>query len=129
MSSYFPGVAAALGRLAEEHAARYTASLGWRVLGRNIKNRYGELDIVAMDDEEQELVVIEVRCRTLGEVQSPMDSVGPRKLRTLVKAGQAFVNKEHWMGFWRIDLIALTASSTGSEWKLEHIRDITAGLL
>ena len=121
--------AAALGRQAEDYAARYAASRGWRLLGRNIKNRYGELDIVAMDNEERELVVIEVRCRTLGEVQSPVDSVGPRKLRTLVRAGQAFVEKMHWTGFWRIDLIALTAGSTESAWKLDHIRDITAGLL
>ncbi len=129
MSSHSPGVASALGRQAEDYAAQYAASLGWQLLGRNIKNRCGELDIVALDNEEQELVVIEVRCRTLGEVQSSVDSVGPRKLRTLIRAGQMFVEKERWTGFWRIDLIGLTASPSGGVGKLEHIRNITAGLL
>ncbi|MCR5347864.1 MAG: YraN family protein [Fretibacterium sp.] len=122
-------MAAALGRQAEERAAGYAASLGWRLLGRNVRNQYGELDIVALDNQEQELVVIEVRCRTMGRVQSSVDSVGPRKLHALVSAGQAFVEQEGWTGFWRIDLVALTAPSSGDRWKLEHIRDITAGRL
>ncbi|MCR4819254.1 MAG: YraN family protein, partial [Fretibacterium sp.] len=113
VSTHSSDVAAALGKQAEDYAAKYAASLGWRLLGRNVKNRYGELDIVAVDNKEQELVVIEVRCRTLGEVQSPVDSVGPRKLNTLLKAGQAFIEKEQWTGFWRIDLIALTTSPSG----------------
>ena len=121
---------AELGRKAEERAAAYAASLGWRVLARNVTNRYGELDIVAMDDAENELVVIEVRYRTIGDVQSPLDSVGPRKLRTLINAGRALVNDIGWTGFWRIDLVGVTADrfAPESQWRLEHIKDITRGM-
>ncbi|MBR1673246.1 MAG: YraN family protein [Fretibacterium sp.] len=120
-----------LGRRAEDYAARRVASLGWKLLGRNIRSRYGELDIVAMDGPAEELVVVEVRCRTASEVQSPLDSVGPRKLHALVRAGQAFVEKTGWTGFWRIDLIGFTAAPNAPEetWQMEHIRDITTGLL
>lgn len=119
-----------LGRKAEERAAGYAASLGWRVLARNVKNRYGELDIVAMDGAENELVVIEVRYRTIGDVQSPLDSVGPRKLRALINAGRALVNDMGWTGFWRIDLVGVTADrfAPESQWRLEHIKDITRGM-
>ncbi|MBQ9564958.1 MAG: YraN family protein [Synergistaceae bacterium] len=115
-----------LGRRAEEYAAGYVASLGWRVEGRNVANRYGEIDILAMDHESRELVLIEVRCRTIGETQSPLDSVGPRKLRALVRAGRDLVEKRRWTGFWRIDLIGITAGR--GPWRVEHIRDITAGM-
>lgn len=118
-----------LGRRAEDQAAAYLNSLGWRVRGRNLSNRYGELDIVALDGDE--LVVVEVRCRTVGVMQPPEATVGPRKLRTLVRAGRAMVEGTGWPGPWRIDLIAITVDLRGTDpdaWRLSHIRDITAGM-
>ncbi|MFC2593999.1 MAG: YraN family protein [Fretibacterium sp.] len=118
-----------LGRCAEDRAEAYIRrSPGWKVLGRNLVNPYGELDIVALDGGE--LVIVEVRCRTLGEVQSPLDSVGPRKLRHLVNAGRAHADRMGWTGPWRIDLIAITVDrdAAESEWRLEHVRDVTRGL-
>lgn len=104
---------------------------GWKVLGRNLVNPYGELDIVALDGSE--LVIVEVRCRTLGEVQSSLDSVGPRKLRRLVDAGRAHADRIGWTGPWRIDLIGFTVSTADRdaaepEWRLEHVRDVTRGM-
>lgn len=121
--------ASELGRRAEDHAAAYVASLGWEIIGRNVSGRYGELDIVAMDPAADELVVVEVRCRTIGRVQSPVASVGPRKLRTLTDAGRSFVDDMGWDGPWRIDLIGITAgrSPSEAEWHLEHVHDITSG--
>jgi putative endonuclease len=118
-----------LGRRAENLAAVYVEKLGWQVLARNFSCRLGELDIVAMDKKENELVVVEVRYRTCGEMQSPADSIGPRKLRTLVNSGRVYVNNIGWAGPWRIDLIGITASSRDPEdrWRLEYVRDITGG--
>ena len=121
-----------LGRRAEDRAADHIEkSLGWKLLGRNIVNPYGELDIVAMDGSE--LVIVEVRCRTLGEVQSSLDSVGPRKLRRLVDAGRAHADRIGWTGPWRIDLIGFTVNTADRdaaepEWRLEHVRDVTRGM-
>ena len=121
-----------LGRRAEDRAEAYIRrSPGWKVLGRNLVNPYGELDIVAMDGGE--LVIVEVRCRTLGEVQSSLDSVGPRKLRHLVNAGRAHADRIGWTGPWRIDLIGFTVNTADRdaaepEWCLEHVRDVTRGM-
>ena len=121
-----------LGRRAEDRAEAYIRrSPGWKVLGRNLVNPYGELDIVAMDGSE--LVIVEVRCRTLGEVQSSLDSVGPRKLRHLVNAGRAQADRMGWTGPWRIDLIGFTVNTADRdaaelEWRLEHVRDVTRGM-
>lgn len=118
-----------LGRRAEELAAVHVANLGWQILSRNYACRLGELDIVALDKKENELVVVEVRYRTCGETQSPSDSIGPKKLRTLVNAGRVYVEEIDWTGSWRIDLVGITASPREPEqhWHLEHIRDITGG--
>lgn len=134
-----------LGRMAEDRAAEYLQSLGWKILGRNIRNHYGELDIVAIENVlltpaapfaressgecQRELVIVEVRCRTVGKIQSPIESIGPRKLQKLMCAGEALTIKLNWSGFWRIDVVGFTVPLKRSEpWKLEHVRDITSGL-
>ena len=70
-------------------------------MARNVRNQYGELDIVAIDSKSQpkELVIVEVRARTIGKTQSPIDSIGPRKLRTLINAGRAFVGMAGILAF------------------------------
>ena len=121
-----------LGRFAEDIAADYLLSLNWLILGRNLRNEYGELDIAALDRESRpdELVIVEVRCRTIGMIQSPLDSIGPKKFRTLINSAREFVNSSEWQGLWRIDVIGITLRNKHdrSNWKLEHIRDITGGM-
>ena len=121
-----------LGRFAEDIAADYLLSLNWLILGRNLRNEYGELDIAALDRESrpEELVIVEVRCRTIGMIQSPLDSIGPKKFRTLINSAREFVNSSEWQGLWRIDVIGITLRNKHdrSNWKLEHIRDITGGM-
>jgi len=118
-----------LGKMAEDLAVEHIDQLGWRILSRNFSCRLGELDIVAMDEIGKELVVVEVRYRTFGDMQSPADSIGPKKLRTLVNAGRVYVDNIAWTGPWRIDLVGITAHSRkpSESWRLEHIENITDG--
>ena len=111
------------GALGEEVACGYLSDLCWPILARNVRLKRGELDIIAKDGDE--LVVVEVRYRSVGLVMPPEESVGPRKLRKLVLAGSAYVEKIRWEGFWRIDLIAIT--DLNGKLSLEHLRDITGG--
>ncbi|MBQ7169787.1 MAG: YraN family protein [Synergistaceae bacterium] len=119
-----------LGRYAEDLAAKYLVSIGWKILARNVWNQYGELDIVSSDTKAEELVIAEVRCRTKNKVQDAIDSVNARKLRTLLRASSEYVETIGYAGFWRIDLIAVTIDTRGSleDWTLEHVKDITDGM-
>lgn len=119
-----------LGRTAEDLAAEYLLSLGWKVLARNVRNHYGELDIVAFDvkAKPQELVIVEVRCRSIGKVQGALDSVSRRKIGSLKRASCEYVDSIGWTGFWRIDLIGITLREKNNfdDCTLEHVRDITS---
>ncbi len=123
-----------LGRHAEDLAAEYILSLGWRIIARNTRNKYGELDIIALDNSDKdnsELVIIEVRARTIGKIQSPADSIGSRKLHSLINSSRLFIEDNlNWPGFWRIDLVGITITEKNhpDNWTLEHIRDITSGM-
>ncbi|MBQ3401851.1 MAG: YraN family protein [Synergistaceae bacterium] len=121
-----------LGKFAEDTAAEYLLSIGWKVLERNHRNHYGELDIIAADTKAipEELVIVEVRCRTIGKTQGALDSIGSRKLRALIRSSMEYVENIGWPGFWRIDVVAITLKgrNDAQDWELEHIRDITAGM-
>ncbi|GHS97298.1 UPF0102 protein [Synergistales bacterium] len=115
-----------LGRKAEDAACSYIRDLGWNVLARNFLCKRGELDIVAMDEREKELVVVEVRCRTNGKFQLPEESVSQRKLRSLVFAARIYVDRIKWDGPWRIDIVGIIASPGTAEdkWRISHIRGV-----
>ena len=119
-----------LGRYAEDMAAKYLVSTGWKVLARNVRINHGELDIVAFDTKEspEELVIVEVRCRTRNKVQEAIESLDRRKMRALMNTSNEYVDDIGWEGFWRIDLIAVTIDMRGSlgDWTLEHVKDITS---
>lgn len=119
-----------LGRYAEDLAAKYLVSIGWKVLARNVRDQYGELDIVAMNpkDSPEELVIVEVRCRTRNKIQEAAESIDRRKMSALLRASSEYIDCIGWEGFWRIDLIAVTIDVKGDfdGWTLEHMKNITA---
>ena len=67
-----------IGRSGEESAARYLESLGWRILARNYRTRYCELDIVAEEPTPGEAThcFIEVKTRRSRAYGSPASAVG-----------------------------------------------------
>ncbi len=115
-----------LGAAGEDLAVRELSRLGYRVMGTNIRMRMGELDIVA--EEGGEIVVVEVRTRTLGRMLPPEATVGPSKIRKLVRTGTAYMDSIGWEGPWRIDIAAITLDTDGKP-ALEVFRDITVGLI
>jgi putative endonuclease len=111
--------------MGESLAERYLRGKGWTIVGGNVRVKGGELDLVALDGEG-ELVVVEVRTRSVGKLMPAEETVGPRKLRALVRSGRIFVEKCRWTGPWRIDLIGINLAPDGSP-QLIHLPDITAG--
>lgn len=73
-----PNRRAAVGRLGEDLAAEFVAGLGWELLDRNWRNRYGELDLIAA--EGRRLVVVEVKTRASRTFADPVAAVTRDKL-------------------------------------------------
>lgn len=109
----------------ERIAASYLERRGWRILGRNVQIGRGELDITAMDGDE--LVIVEVRARRVGVLLPAEMSVGPQKLRILIRTARKYVQKISYEGNWRIDVVALTEDRSGNR-EIELFSDITMGM-
>jgi putative endonuclease len=115
-----------LGIAGEDIARKALEEAGYRILERNVRLRSGELDMVAL--EGGELVVVEVRTRSVGRMAPPETTVGPRKLRKLVRTGRWYVERSGWEGPWRIDVVAVTVGSFNGP-GVEIFRDVTTGLI
>jgi putative endonuclease len=113
------------GAAGEDRAARYLIGLGWKSLGRNIRNGRGELDIIAMAGGE--LVIVEVRSRRIGVIAPPETTVGPRKIRQIVKTARKYVGKIAYGGNWRVDVVAVTEDRTG-RFDVELFSNVTDGM-
>ena len=78
-----------LGRIAEEHACKFLAQLGYRLIKRNFKyGRIGEIDIVAYDGDT--LVFVEVKYRSNYTYGTPEEAVTPRKQAQIKKVASMY---------------------------------------
>ena len=76
-----------LGKEGEEAAARFLRKNGYRILYRNFQSpKGGEIDIVARDCKENELVFIEVKTRSTDKFGRPAEAVDAAKQMQIIKA-------------------------------------------
>lgn len=113
-----------LGRTGERLAAEKLVSCGYRILERNFRCRYGEIDIVAEDANDardtNDLVFVEVKTRRGDAFGRPEDAVTKRKQRKIVEVATYYLDLHDCAErSWRIDVVAVQLSTAG---KLEEIR-------
>ena len=99
---------AEIGTLGEQLAVEHLQSAGLRVLARNWRCRYGELDVIAADDAARILVFVEVKTRTSDQFGGVAQAVTPEKLRRLRRLAGLWLaaQDEHWATV-RIDVVGV----------------------
>lgn len=83
-----------LGAKGEEIAVRYLQSREYKILERNYRIRFGEIDIIA--EQGENLVFIEVKTRADKYFGSPFESVTMRKQKQLSKVALEYISKKDW---------------------------------
>ena len=108
------------GQFGEEIAKKYLKKKGYKILEQNVKNKFGEIDIVAKD--KKELVFVEVRTKTGDIYGSPEDSLTKNKLFRLRQNAIGYVAKNNWKRDYRIDAvcIVLAHNEENKPEKIEH---------
>lgn len=117
-----------LGKLGEDLAARYLEKHGYRILERNFKKRYGELDIIALErnKETAELVFVEVKTRIGRNFGLPEEAVTPWKLREVVKTSQFYkMLHPELPDNLRVDVIGIELDFDYTLKYFNHIKSVT----
>ncbi|MFI4877700.1 MAG: YraN family protein [Steroidobacterales bacterium] len=81
------------GRRAEELATQFLCNHGLRIIERNYRRRFGELDIIARGPDV--LVVAEVRSRASAAFGGAAASVGWRKRQRITRTATALLQQHH----------------------------------
>lgn len=99
---------AEIGALGEQLAVDHLRSVGLRVLQRNWRCRYGELDVIAADDSACTVVFVEVKTRTSDRFGGVEEAVTPQKVRRLRRlAGLWLAGQETGWSQVRIDVVGV----------------------
>lgn len=113
------------GQLAEQLVASRLADAGWRILERNARTRYGELDIVALDGGT--LVFVEVKAGREGTVfgpERPVLAIDARKQLRIRRLATAWMAAHHDLPPYtdiRFDAVGVTFDRAGHAIDVEHI--------
>jgi putative endonuclease len=112
-----------LGRLGEELAGDHLARCGFRVLDRNYRTRWGELDLIAFDGRT--LVFCEVKTRRLpGRCGQPFDAVPTRKRAQVRKIAGSWLQERRdrpYANAIRFDAIGVLFDLADRLVALEHL--------
>lgn len=81
-----------LGKLGEEQAVARLKKEGYRVLARNYRNTFGEIDIIAEDGKT--LCFVEVRTRTKDWHGHPFESISAIKRKKITRAARGYLAQQ-----------------------------------
>jgi len=95
-----------VGKYGENIAQRLLKRKGLKILERNFMTRFGEIDIICRDGDE--IVFVEVRCKTNDDCIHPVDSVTYPKQERIKKAAQILCKKKDLeYAYIRFDVIGI----------------------
>ena len=81
-----------------------------RIVGRNARTRYGEIDLIGQD--RRGVMFIEVKTCRLGSFVSAREAVGPRKLARLRGLALAWAAAHHVRAPVRLVIAAVTVDGS-----------------
>ena len=98
-----------IGKAGEDKAVLYLKKKHYRILERNYRTRYGEIDIIAQIGNVT--VFVEVKQRKDEQFGRPEDWVTPQKKNRIISAAKRYLfEKENYNDYFRFDVIAITAN-------------------
>lgn len=111
------------GDSAERVAALLLEQNGYHILARNVRTRYGEIDLIGEDADG--IAIIEVKARRGTRYGAPEEALTPRKQLKLVQLADAFIAENEMFAdkAWRIDVVAIELDKNGKLIRLDVIKN------
>jgi len=110
----------AFGAFGERVAERWLRRAGWRILERRFRSGHRDLDLVA--ERGGVVAFVEVKARRAGRYGDPVEAVGWRKRRELVRSAEVWISRRGCAGYaYRFDVIAVLKA--GDRVLVRHVED------
>ena len=102
------------GQFGEAHALAHYQRQGYKLVERNLRTRYGEIDLIVANDKT--IVIAEVRARVEGR-GDPLESFGEAKRRQVRRMAGTWLAAESRTisrSQIRLDAVAVTVTAAGA---------------
>lgn len=110
------------GEAGEEYCAKYLKKHGFKILDRNYRKPFGEIDIVAVKNNV--LCFVEVKTRHYKSLTQPYEAVDFRKRQRIINAAQAYLTEKDYRMFCRFDVCeVITDKDTLKLLRLNYIEN------
>ncbi len=101
------------GQLGEQLACELLKQKKYRILERNFRCKFGEIDIIAQIEEY--LVFCEVKTRSGQDHIHPTASITAKKIKKLHQLGLLYIQQKHYYQFQpRFDVISVQLTRDGT---------------
>src|SRR5207302_8930600 len=101
-----------VGRRGEQLAEKHLLAQGARLLERNYRIDYGEIDLLL--EHEGDLVAVEVKTRDIGDLEAPEEAVRLTQLRRIGRASATYAMDNDLLdATWRIDVLLIVREPDG----------------
>lgn len=116
----------ASGKIGEDYAAQLLAKKGYRVVARNYRSRFGEIDLIA--ENKEYIVFVEVKTRGEHYTVGPLEAVTAGKQKKIIKTALFYLQSNKTTLQPRFDVIGIvTAADPFSVLSVEHIENAFLG--
>lgn len=110
-----------IGKTGENLATKYLKKINYKILERNFRYRKEEIDIIAYDIKQNEIVFIEVKTRTSMKYGRPCEAVKGDKQKHIKRVAQYYTLKHKIRRqAARFDVIEILLNN--NTYKIEHIK-------
>lgn len=109
------------GNKGEKLAREYLQIKGYKILGKNYRSKWGEIDIIAKDKEV--VVFVEVKTKTDNRYGEPWEMVNQWKIEQVKRMGEVWCRDYGWEGTVRMDVIGIIIRED-EEPKIDHYENV-----
>ncbi len=106
-----------IGDSGEDQATTELIKLGYKIIERNFRTRYGEIDIIAKDNKT--LVFVEVKKKNSIRFGMPKEMVTKNKLKKIINTAENYRIENKEKGPFRVDVVSIIKD------KIEIIKNVT----
>lgn len=117
-----------IAKFGEDKACEFLQKQGFKIIERNFRKGYGEIDIVAIEETKdgKVLVFVEVKTRTSNKFGTPLEAINYWKLRELIKTSQFYkMTHKNLPESLRIDAISVTLFNANEVETIELTKNIS----
>lgn len=98
-----------IGEKGEEYTVKFLKKKKYKILERNYRKRYGEIDIIA--ENKNYIVFVEVKTRHTDSMTSAADAVNRQKQIRIIKTASLYLAENETEKFCRFDVCEVYINS------------------